>query len=132
MRGYERESPISDSSEHSANTLDLLTVEEALRAHHAELQGTLGVLTKPPEKGSAVGFGKRVGDGTTEAVSRFTDVGVADSLQVSMERIERALAKFEEGTYGTCDVCGGPIALLRLRAAPESAVCIDCARQARR
>jgi len=107
-------------------------VEEGLRAHLADLQSKLGVLTAPPEKGSGVGFGKRVGDGTTEAVARLTDVGVADSFQVSMERIERALAKLEEGTYGTCDVCGGPIAVGRLRAAPESAVCIDCARVAGR
>jgi DnaK suppressor protein len=106
--------------------------EKALRAHLADLEGRLGVLTKPPEKGTAVGFGKRVGDGTTEAVSRLTDVGVADSFQVSMERIERALAKLEEGTYGACDVCHGQIALPRLRAAPESAVCIDCARLTRR
>ncbi len=115
-----------------ANALDLPITEKVLRAHLADLQGRLGVLTKPPEKGTAVGFGKRVGDGTTEAVSRLTDVGVADSFQVSMERIERALAKLEEGTYGVCDGCHGPIAPPRLRAAPESAVCIECARLARR
>jgi len=123
---------MADPGRHPVHDLDLQAVEAGLCAHLAELQGKLGVLTKPPEKGSAVGFGKRVGDGTTEAVSRLTDVGVADSLQVSVERIERALAKLEEGTYGTCDVCGGSIAEGRLRAAPESAVCIECARLTRR
>ncbi len=107
-------------------------MERALRRHLAELQQKLGVLTEPPERGSGLGFGKRVGDGTAEAVSRLTDVGVADRLQVSMERIERALDKLEQGTYGTCDACAGPIPQARLRAAPESSVCIDCARAARR
>ncbi|MDP9345085.1 MAG: TraR/DksA C4-type zinc finger protein, partial [Actinomycetota bacterium] len=75
-----------------------------------------------------LGFGKRIGDGTTEAVSRLTDIGVGGSLEVSDERIERALAKLREGSYGTCDRCGKAIAPARLRAAPESVLCIHCAR----
>jgi DnaK suppressor protein len=78
-----------------------------------------------------VSFGKRVGDGTTEAVSRLTDVGVVDSLNVSEERIERALEKLAAGSYGICDRCGNPIAPARLQAAPESVLCVACARLAR-
>jgi DnaK suppressor protein len=47
---------------------------------------------------------------------------------VTEEKLERALAKLDEGTYGLCDNCGGPIAPGRLEAAPESTLCIDCAR----
>jgi DnaK suppressor protein len=72
-----------------------------------------------------------VGDGTTEAVARLTDVGVGGSLELSEERVLRALAKLEEGSYGVCDACGKPIAPARLEAAPESVLCIDCARNAR-
>ena len=82
---------------------------------------------KAPERGSGISFGKRVGDGTTEAVSRLNDVGVADSLNASLERIDRALEKVAEGTYGTCDVCGKEIPPARLEAQPESAVCVTCA-----
>ena len=88
-------------------------------------------MTKAPERGSGVQFGKRVGDGTTEAVARLTDVGVGPSLELSVERIDRALAKLKEGTYGCCDVCGKPIAPARLEAMPESVLCIDHARSAR-
>ena len=42
-----------------------------------------------------------------------------------------ALEKLEEGTYGTCDACGQPIATARLRVAPESTLCIECARSRR-
>ncbi len=108
--------------------IDLAVVERELRARHAVLQQRLGVLAAPPERGAEVGFGKRIGDGTTEAVSRLTDVGVGGSLEVSDERIARALAKLEEGSYGTCDRCATAIAPARLRAAPESVLCIDCAR----
>jgi DnaK suppressor protein len=55
-------------------------------------------------------------------------VGVAQEIEPLKERIERALAKLDDGTYGTCDNCGKEIAAGRLKAAPESALCIDCAR----
>ncbi len=69
----------------------------------------------------------RLGDGTTEAVSRLTDVGVVEKLVATEERVTRALEKIEQGTYGRCDGCGGPISAGRLRAAPESIHCIECA-----
>ena len=111
--------------------IDLAVVERELRARHDELAERLAGLARPPERGSQVGFGKRIGDGTTEAVSRLTDVGVGGSLEVSEARVTRALAKLAEGTYGVCDACGEPIAPARLQAAPESVLCIECARRAR-
>ena len=110
--------------------MDLATVEAELRARHTELTERLAVLSTPPERGADVSFGKRIGDGTTEAVSRLTDVGVGRSLELSEERVRRALAKLAEGSYGRCDACGGPIAPKRLEAAPESVLCIECARRA--
>jgi DnaK suppressor protein len=101
--------------------------ERLLRARHAELQERLTALAKPPERGAGVSFGKRVGDGTTEAVARLTDVGVGESLELSDERVQRALEKLDEGSYGACDNCGKPIAEGRLEARPDSVLCIDCA-----
>jgi DnaK suppressor protein len=107
--------------------LNLAEVERELRARHAELQERLTALEKPPERGAGVSFGKRVGDGTTEAVARLTDVGVGESLELSDERVRRALEKLDEGSYGACDSCGKPIAEGRLKARPDSVLCIDCA-----
>lgn len=108
---------------------DLEAVEQVLRTQLAEIRERLAEMKKPPSKGSTIGFGKRVGDGTSEAVSRFTEVGIANDLEVTASRIERALEKLDEGTYGVCDACGEPIAEGRLRAAPASSTCIECARR---
>src|SRR3954471_6044916 len=107
--------------------IDLAAVERELRARHDELEERLAALSRPPERGSTVGFGKRIGDGTTEAVSRLTDVGVGGSLELSEARGPPALARLAEGTCGTCAGCGEPIAPARLAAAPESVLCIECA-----
>jgi DnaK suppressor protein len=116
---------------HDDAPLDLEAIERALRARQHELIERLAGLARPPERGADVGFGKRIGDGTTEAVSRLTDVGVGGSLEISQERVARALAKLADGTYGVCDGCGADIATARLHAAPESVLCIACARRAR-
>lgn len=109
--------------------LDLEEIERTLRAHKAEMEQKIAGLAKAPERGSGISFGKRVGDGTSEAIQRLNDIGVGNSLVVQAERVERALAKLEEGTYGVCDNCGQEIVPARLRVAPESVVCIDCARR---
>jgi DnaK suppressor protein len=108
--------------------LDLERIETDLRARLAEVREQIAELTRPPEQSSGVQFGKRVGDGTTEAISRFTDVGIANDLHAIEERIERALDKLTEATYGLCDECGVAIAPGRLRVVPESVLCLECAR----
>ena len=103
-------------------------VESLLRSRLEEIQARLAELAKPPDAGAGIGFGKRIGDGTNEAISRRNDIGVGNSLLVTEEKLERALAKLADGTYGRCDRCDAPIAPARLAAVPESVLCIDCAR----
>jgi DnaK suppressor protein len=109
--------------------IDLDAVEQVLRDRAAALDVRLTGMAAPPERGSGISFGKRVGDGTTEAVRRLTEVGVGGALETKQLRVVRALEKLEEGTYGVCDSCGEAIAPARLRFAPESVLCIECARR---
>jgi DnaK suppressor protein len=43
-----------------------------------------------------------------------------------MRTIRRALAKFEDASYGACEECGNPIGFSRLQARPEAGLCISC------
>ena len=43
-----------------------------------------------------------------------------------LKKIDAALAKFEDGTYGECENCGEQIAVARLMARPVAQLCIDC------
>ncbi|HEX8207375.1 MAG TPA: TraR/DksA C4-type zinc finger protein [Solirubrobacteraceae bacterium] len=106
--------------------VDLPLAERTLREVQADLQQRLGRFSATPERGTNLSFGKRIGDGTVEAVDRLNQIGVAKRLEARLERVERALEKLEEGTYGTCDSCGEAIDPRRLRAAPESTVCVAC------
>ena len=115
-----------------ADDLDLDAIRGDLQERRDRTRERVASLAKRPELGAAQGFGKRIGDGTVEAISRLTEIGVGSSLEHGLARTERALAKLDEGTYGTCDACGEPIAPARLQAAPDVALCLSCASSQRR
>ncbi len=105
-------------------------VGTVLRAKRAEIEQQMGVLSERPDEQGSISFGKRVGEGTSMAVDRLSQVGVHDKLQVTLADVQRALAKLDEGSYGTCDVCGGPIGDERLEALPWAVLCVqDAARR---
>ncbi len=43
-----------------------------------------------------------------------------------IKKIDEALAKIDNGTYGICDACGEEISLGRLEARPVAPLCISC------
>jgi DnaK suppressor protein len=107
--------------------IDLDEVQQQLERRRAEIRERIAALAARPELGAAQGFGKRVGDGTVEAISRLTEIGVGESLEATLEHTERALTKIADGTYGSCDACRTPIPLARLRAMPDRSLCVSCA-----
>jgi DnaK suppressor protein len=115
-----------------ADGLDLDAIRQELEGRRRSTRERVASLAKRPELGTAQGFGKRIGDGTTEAISRLTEIGVGRSLETGLERTERALAKLDEGTYGICDACGEPIPPARLKAMPDGVLCVACATSERR
>jgi DnaK suppressor protein len=55
-------------------------------------------------------------------------MAIANQQQANdvMKRIEQALARIDDGSYGDCLECGEPIAHARLQAQPFAGLCIDC------
>ncbi len=56
-----------------------------------------------------------------EPISELTRRELAD--------IDAALRRIEEGSYGRCEACGGPMGLQRIRAIPEARFCLSCSGQ---
>lgn len=51
------------------------------------------------------------------------DLGALDALEGELRDIERALARLEDGTYGTCEVCGDGLAGEALVESPAARFC---------
>ena len=50
----------------------------------------------------------------------------AGHTAAQLGRVKRALAKFDDGSYGICEECGNDIGFSRLQARPEATLCIAC------
>lgn len=75
-------------------------------------------------------FDQHLADIATATYDRELDFTLEESAEHVLAEIDRALARIDEGTYGTCRVCGRPIAEERLEARPWTDLCIDDARKA--
>jgi DnaK suppressor protein len=100
-------------------------VRETLTAKLAEIDDEMAAMEEKPDEQGSISFGKRVGEGTSMAVDRLAQVAVHDQLQVTRADVVRALAKLDEGTYGTCDACGQAIPEGRLEALPWAVLCVQ-------
>ena len=69
-------------------------------------------------------------DGSTSGYERAKSTSLLDQARASLEAIDGALVRLDEGDYGACRVCRGPIGLERLEAIPEAVTCIACAQLA--
>jgi RNA polymerase-binding protein DksA len=65
----------------------------------------------------------------TATLGREIDYTLGDNAEQVLSEIDAALARIEDGTYGTCVNCGREIPRERLEANPWASLCIDCKRR---
>ncbi|MCB1247411.1 MAG: TraR/DksA C4-type zinc finger protein [Acidimicrobiia bacterium] len=73
-----------------------------------------------------VDFGDAFADAAAATAARTRVLGLVDNLTASLADVDAALARLEDGTYGTCTVCGEPIGAERLEFRPTSIRCVGC------
>jgi len=61
----------------------------------------------------------------TELFERGKDLALTELLEHQLEKVESALGRMENGTYGRCLACGKPISFDRLQALPSAEYCIE-------
>lgn len=99
-------------------------IRGVLEAKEAEVVAQMEQLSRPMQEQGSISFGKRVGDGTAMAVDRLTAVTAHQNLQGLLDQVRAALARLDEGGYGSCEVCGEAIPAARLEARPWATRCI--------
>ena len=116
-----------------AINLDLLRSRlESEREHLVhELEQLRAKVRPADERREGSPFGKREEE-ATEAADLETRLELERRTRDQITAVEHALSKFDDGTYGFCDVCGQPINPERLEALPQASLCLDCkAKQAK-
>ena len=62
---------------------------------------------------------------TAESDLAFT-LRIRDRERRLIRKIQAALARIDDGTYGVCEDCGDDIGVPRLKARPVTRLCINC------
>jgi DnaK suppressor protein len=105
---------------------DLESERERLRAaiesvnHEGSLSDETGDLS--------IGKDDHIADTASETFMRELDGGLEENAEHLLEKIQGALERIDEGSYGTCSACGRKIDDERLRAVPYATLCLDDAR----
>ena len=99
---------------------------EGERKHLLEELEQLKAESNPSEE-RRVGspFGKREEE-ATESFEFEKRLALEKQTRDHLAEVDHALHKFEEGTYGLCDICEKPIAPGRLEVLPKASLCVDC------
>jgi DnaK suppressor protein len=85
--------------------------EEAFAATQSELSGDVGLDDESADAGTAT-------------FEREKDLSIENNVRDLLAKIDRALKRIDEGTYGTCERCGKPIEKARIKALPYVDLCI--------
>lgn len=114
-------------------------LRERLLAEQAELQEQLTTIEEQSfaasqsELSGEVSFDEENADAGSFTFERERDLSIENNVRDLMRKIERALARMDEGTYGICSRCGKPIEKARLKVLPYVDLCIkDAQAQSRR
>ncbi len=71
-------------------------------------------------------LGSHQDENAIEVSDYENQLSVEHSLEDDLKKINKALEKIKDGTYGVCEKCGGEINPERLEAFPEAVECMKC------
>ena len=70
-----------------------------------------------------------IADEGTNTFERERDFTMGDNMKVLISRIDKAIEKIKNGTYGICEICGREIGYERLEALPFVNLCFNCKKE---
>ena len=108
-----------------ADAVDRDAARTSLVAERARLLAELG---EPIEAPGQMTYGSQAA-AASHVFEQQRDLALRERSRAELARVDAALRRLDEGTYGTCANCGNPIAAERLEAIPWAPHCIDCARK---
>lgn len=114
------------------NKTEQSVFKERLLTIRARLRGDMDYLSRAALNGASSGEGAgkmpihMAEVGSENYAQEFTLDLMANEEQ-TLDAIESALERIEDGVYGACTECGKAIKKSRLNAIPYTAMCINCA-----
>lgn len=102
----------------------LIQERDRLRREIANLRGEVN--TEAFDDADWDNFDQHPADEGSELFEKEKDLAVVATLSRQLDEVNVALGRFENGTYGICEMCGKPIDERRLRAFPAATHDVEC------
>ena len=67
-----------------------------------------------------------IGDEAANIYNKQVLLSLNENERLRLKEVDEALDRIENGTYGICEECGGPISLKRLEVRPVAKYCVPC------
>lgn len=99
--------------------------ERLTRLHEGVAEEPSGGSEQGAEADELTVIDQHPADVGSEVFERQKDISIAQQFETELAEIEDALARVEDGSYGTCEVCGKPIGKDRLEAIPQARFCVE-------
>ncbi len=100
-------------------------LKKELKAEYKRLKSELDALPVS-NGGTPIGYSTHQADDATMAFEQAKVLAIRGNTERLLDQVSRALARFDDGTYGLCIDCGQPIDTARLEALPYAMHCIAC------
>jgi RNA polymerase-binding transcription factor len=116
-------------------TIDLQTRREELLALRQRLAAAAAGVQHDEDGGQELNNAagdQHLADHASETFEHELDDTLEENVEQVMREIDLALSRIDEGTYGTCAVCGAEIPDERLAAVPYATLCIEDRRRQER
>lgn len=114
-----------DSPDHSDARGRLRAERDETEQRLAGLTGSFSDIVSASESSNA--DDEHDPEGATIAFERSQVGALIAQARGHLAELDAAELRIAEGTYGTCETCGGPIAPERLEVRPVARECIRCA-----
>jgi len=79
--------------------------------------------------GELSGYANHMADGGTDTIERQVSLGLMSNEEAMLLKIDGALKRIEDKTYGVCELCKEKISQERLKALSYATYCIECRSQ---
>ena len=104
----------------------LLTEREKITGEISRLSEDTLSSSQRDSSGDLSGYALHMADVGTDTFQRDIQLGLVSKEQDILYKVDEALRRIEDGTYGKCESCGEPIKESRLKAVPFATLCVPC------
>ncbi len=123
-----KESLLTKTTPDQKKDLDKRTLQRFKKILLKEREEIIGGVKQTFESSQEIGQDgiQDIGDEAANIYNKQILLSLNENERLRLQEVDEALDRIENGTYGICEECGGPIGLKRLEVRPIAKYCVPC------